>query len=190
MDTHQDAPAVEVLDSMPRYLLLVLACVIGALAVVIMGGPLPVSVMLGGFALWASSRVVHRPARIVLTEEGIVDRTFWYSPGFIPWGEIINIRPARWGRVDIDLRDKASFLERLPPIKKLRRYRWRLYGLGPAALNPLLLGISRRDLVETLQAGLDEYTLAEVRSHAEVARGADPMTSPLSTRRQPGAASP
>lgn len=136
----------------------------GALALASSGtglGPFGL-VLFGGYATWAVSRLLHRPVRLAVNAQGIVDRTFWFSPGLIPWSEIVDVRPGRFGFIDIELRDEAAFMERLPPLRRLARWKFALYGLGPAAMNPWPLPASRREIVEALESGLDAFILEDV----------------------------
>lgn len=114
------------------------------------------AVLYGG---WAGFRLI-APGRVRATEDGIVDETFWYSPGLIPWAHVTDVRPTRWGLVEIDLVDEDIFLEGLGPLVQVALFKQRLYGFGPALLVPWVLRGSRRTIVDGLQVGLDAYTHA------------------------------
>jgi len=113
----------------------------------------------GSYAVWALYRLLTRRARLTITAEGIVDRTFWFSPGLIPWSEVIDVRPAGIGMIDIDLKDEQVFMDRLSLLSSLARWKFPLLRLGPAAVNPWVLEASQGRIVEALQNGLDEYVL-------------------------------
>ncbi|MBT8487821.1 MAG: hypothetical protein KJO65_03230, partial [Gemmatimonadetes bacterium] len=115
---------------------------------------------------WAGYRVI-LPGRLCVTEAGIVDEMFWYSPGLIPWQDVTDVRPTRWGLVEIDLVDDDVFLQRLGPLSQMARFKQQLYGFGPALVVPWVLRGRRRTIVDRLQDGLDAYTriaLADARS--------------------------
>lgn len=111
------------------------------------------------YAGWAGMRLI-RPGKVSVTAAGIVDRTFWYSPGLIPWQEVTDVRAVRWGLIEIDLADEGAFLERLGPLAQMARFKQQLYGFGPALLVPWVLRGTRRSMVDRLQDGLDAFTLA------------------------------
>lgn len=129
----------------------VIAAAIAALGAVVLSS---LAVLYAG---WAGYRVI-RPGRLCVTEAGIVDETFWYSPGLIPWREVTDVRPTRWGLVEVDLVDESVFLERLGALSRMARFKQQLYGFGPALIVPWVLHGRRRTIVERLQDGLDAYT--------------------------------
>lgn len=109
---------------------------------------------------WAAYRMVAGSVRLRISEDGVEDRSFWYSAGFIPWSEILEVRSGPWGAVEIELRDEAAFWERLGPLRQLPRVKLRLfYGLGPAAIVPWGLAGSRSGIVEAMQEALDTHAL-------------------------------
>lgn len=111
------------------------------------------------YAGWSGFRLWIKPAWVRVTTEGIVDETFWYSPGLIRWSEIIDIRETRWGLIEIDLLDETAFWERLGPLRQLARIKYQLYGFGPASIVSWTLKGRRSDIVDRLQDGLDTFAL-------------------------------
>ena len=128
-------------------------------------GSLVLSSLAVMYAGWSGYRLI-APGRVRATAEGIVDETFWYSPGLIPWAQVTDVRPTRWGLVEIDLVDEDVFLEGLGPLARAALFKQQLYGYGPAVLVPWVLRGSRRMIVDGLQGGLDAYT------HAALTQGA------------------
>jgi hypothetical protein len=113
-----------------------------------------------GVTGWAGYRMVATPVRVRVSESGVEDHSFWYSPGLIRWSEIVEVREGPWGAIEVDLRDEASFWEKLGPLKAIPRVKMQLfYRLGPAAIIPWSLAGSRAEVVGALQDGLDTHTL-------------------------------
>ena len=130
------------------------------------------ALLLGSYSAWSFLRVVSWRVRVRVTEDGIVDETFgWYSPGLIRWEGIRDVRAGRWGGIEIELKDEKAFFYRLSPPAVLARAISRLFGLGPAVINPLYFKGSRRELLESLEAALDSYTLDAVRQSHTLASG-------------------
>ncbi len=121
-------------------------------------GSLVLATLAMAYTAWAGYRLI-APGRLRVTRDGILDETFWYSPGLIPWDEITDIRPTRFGLVEIDLVDETAYVDRLGPWAQLALIKQQLYGFGPALIVPWVLRGTRRDLVEGLQEGLDAHTL-------------------------------
>lgn len=119
-------------------------------------------------AIWSAQRLVSRPVRLRVTEEGVHDDTGWYSPGFIAWSEVANVRITNLGFIEIDLVDEDAFLSRLAPLSRIRRMQWRFFGFGPQLIAPWGLAASRSEIFEALEGGLDEYTLRAVRRDAQL----------------------
>ncbi len=129
-----------------------------ALATVPGWGPL-VAVVLGAHALWALRRLFDRRPRIQITSEGIVDRNFWYSPGLIRWEEIIDVYSKGLGLIEVELKDEIAFWDRLSPLRQIPRYKLQLLGFGPTLITPWGLELSGSEVLDMLQAGLDEHVL-------------------------------
>jgi len=117
------------------------------------------AVIFGAHAAGALKQLRRPGAALRITEDGLIDNSHWWFSGLIPWGEIIDIRAARWGMIEIELRDESAFWEQLTALQKLGRLKSQLYGFGPALIVPFLLQGSRSQLVDEMQAGLDQYTL-------------------------------
>ena len=135
----------------------------------------------GAHAVWALRRLFGRRVRLRITEEGIVDENFWYSPGLIKWDEVLDVRATRWGRIEIDLLDENAFLARLSGphqvgrIKQLARSARAIHtvllGFGPASIFSWGLEASRGEIIEALEAGMDSYALSVVRQGHALAPG-------------------
>jgi hypothetical protein len=130
------------------------------------------ALLLGSYSAWSFLRVVSWRVRVRVTEDGIVDETFgWYSPGLIRWEGIRDVRAGRWGGIEIELKDQKAFFYRLSPPAVLARALSMLFGLGPAVINPLYFKGSRRELLESLEAALDSYTLDTIRQSDTLGSG-------------------
>ena len=124
----------------------------------------PVGLLVSGtHTAYSLVRLLSRRTRLRITDEGIVDEIFWYSPGLIKWDEILDVRAARWGAIEVDLLYANAFLARLSDLAQLRRIKQRLMGFGPAVIFPWGLGGPRRELIEMLETGMDSYALSVVR---------------------------
>ena len=120
-------------------------------------------IIFGTHAVYAGARLLHRPVRLRITEEGIVDRIVWPSAGLIRWEEILELRPTRWGLIEIRLRDPDAFMEQRSTLFQLSRFKVLIRGWSPAVLFSLFLTGSRKHLLEQLESGLDAFTLTAVR---------------------------
>ncbi len=112
-----------------------------------------------------------RRVRLRIDEEGVVDRFVWFSPGLIPWRQIIEVRQTRWGLIQVDLRDNAAFYEQLSPLAELQVAKLRLWGLGPAVLRPWSLEASRSRLLQVIEDGMDAYALSELKREKALGPG-------------------
>ena len=122
-------------------------------------------------AAWAGLRLLRPKVRVQITEEGIVDENFWYSPGLIPWDNVLDIQKGPWATITVDLRDEAAFFDGLDPLQVIPRVKWRLLGFGPATISALILDASHDEVVDELQAGLDAYTLRSGASSPAIPEG-------------------
>ncbi len=173
MNESLDAPAVdqiEIRDS--RLFYAICSEVAGSLALLSAiswaWGPAGVAglVGLGVFganAAWALTRLFRRKARLRITEQGIIDEQFWYSPGLIKWDEILDVRESRWGYIEIDLADKQAYFRRLSGLAQTVRGYQRLWGFGPAAIHTWGLEASKGEIIEALETGMDSHALSMVR---------------------------
>lgn len=123
------------------------------------GWPVFLAIPFGVYAVWALRRLFDRRPRIQITPEGIVDRNFWYSPGLIRWEEIIDVYSKGLGLIEVELKDEIVFWERLSPLRQMARYKRQLFGFGPALITSWGLERSGPEVVDMLQAGLDEHVL-------------------------------
>jgi hypothetical protein len=128
-------------------------------------------------AAWALHRLFRRKARLRITEQGIIDEQFWYSPGLIKWDEILDVRPSRWGYIEIDLADKPAYFRRLSGLAQTVRAYMRLWGFGPAAISSWGLEASRGEIIEALETGMDSYALSMVRQADALESGGESATA-------------
>ena len=155
---------VDIHDSRPFYASWFVGMTALAFAVGTVPGLGPLLAMVFGIhAVWALSRLFARRPRIQITSEGIVDRNFWYSPGLIRWEEIIDVYSRGLGFIEVELKDETAFWERLSPLRQIARYKFQLFGYGPALITPWGLERSGSEVVDMLQAGLDEHVLQTAR---------------------------
>jgi hypothetical protein len=165
-----DPGEIEIYDSKAFYACWFVGTAFLAVASLALPGVGPVGlVVFGSHAVWAVTRLESPRPRIRVTPEGLIDENFWYSPGLIPWDEILDVRPTRWGLIEVDLRDEDAFWRRLPALSRLARSKMQLLGFGPAVITPWGLNRSRAEVVGLLASGLDEHLIAEVKDDA--ARG-------------------
>lgn len=157
VDRHEPFPTYEFRGSRLFFAFVLLAAGSVAAGVAALGSLVLASIGVA-YAGWAGYRLIS-PGRLCVTGDGIVDETFWYSPGLIPWPEVTDIRPTRWGLVEIDLVDDNVFLERLGPLSRVALFKQQLYGFGPALIVPWVLRGGRSTIVDRLQEGLDAHTL-------------------------------
>jgi hypothetical protein len=111
---------VEFRDSLPVYLVWLVAMVVLTTCAVAFWptwGPTPL-LAFGSAAVAAALRVLRRRVRLRIAEEGIIDHTGWYSPGLIPWEDVVDVRPGPWGYVQLDLTEASSFWERQTPLRQ------------------------------------------------------------------------
>ncbi len=120
--------------------------------------------LFGTRTIYTFVRLLGRRIRLRITEEGIVDQNFWYSPGLITWSEMLDVRATRWRTIEIDLVDEEAFLARLSVLARLYRIKLQLRGLGPTLIVPWGLECTRRELIEMLETGMDSYALSAVRA--------------------------
>ncbi|MCG6989136.1 MAG: hypothetical protein LJF06_13285 [Gemmatimonadetes bacterium] len=166
---------VEYRDSLPVYLVWLVAMVVLTVCAVAFWptwGPTPLLVF-GSAAVAAALRVLRRRVRLRITEEGIIDRTGWYSPGLIPWEDVVDVRPGPWGYVQLDLTEASSFWERQTPLRQLHMMSAQLWGLSPATISSLGLAASRRTILRAMEVGMDRHALASLRREAELPPGED-----------------
>lgn len=164
---------VEFRDSWPFYLIVMVVTV--ALTVCSVEywpawGPVPLFVF-GAAAVVAALRVFRRHVRLGVTEEGIIDRTRWYSPGLIPWKDIVDVRVGPWGLIQLDLAEGSSFWERQTPLHQLHMLRTQFWGLSPATISPMGLAAPRHAIVRAMEEGMDSYALVSLRRRVELPPG-------------------
>lgn len=167
---------VEYYDSRPIYLtwfnVCLLACVVLVLASLNGGGPFGMigALPFGLSALYSFPRLVSRRVRLAISEEGILEQNFWYSPGFLPWDQVLAVRRRMWGLIEVEIRDPDSLLGKQPLLRKLGMRWLRLRGYGLVVITPWGLEGEGSEIVGTLQDGLEEFNLAAVR-HAKALQG-------------------
>jgi hypothetical protein len=138
------------------------AAVMGGLTTALMTIPSGVfpATLTGLNMAWAVLRLLWRRPRLRVTDEGVVDENFWYSGGLLPWSSIRDIRPTRWGLIQVELFEEDTYFKCLHPLKALALLKMQLYGFPPVVLIPWGLEGSRRDVVAQLQDGLDQWAVA------------------------------
>ena len=164
---------VEFRDSWPFYLILLVATValtVCSVAYWPVWRPVPLF-FFGSAAVGATLRVLRRRVRLRINEEGILDRTHWYSPGLIPWQDIIDVRVGRWGTIEIDLAESSSFWERQTVLRQLHMMRAQVWGMGPAAVSPLGLSATRHTILQAMEERMSRHALASLRREAELLPG-------------------
>ncbi len=156
--------AIAIYDSRLFFGLYSAGMTIAAIPCALLSGFGPVlAIILGTHALWALRRVIDRRPRLRISAEGIRDENFWYSPGMIRWDEILDVRRTRFGLIEVELRDEGAFWNRLSPLRQLPRVKLALFGFGPALITPWGLRGTTREVVGTLQQGLEQHLLDSVR---------------------------
>lgn len=117
----------------------------------------------GAHAGWALFRLLRRRTRLRVTEDGIVDENFWYSPGLIRWEEIVDVQPTRWGLIDVKLLDEEGFWDRQSALAQVVRMKYLFFGFGAAAIVPWGLTGSRRSIVRAIHERFDAAAIAAMR---------------------------
>lgn len=171
-DSENAGVSVAIFDSRLTVLAWFLLCV-GLLlcSTLIWGWGVVGAVLFGTNAVFGGARLLGRPVRLQITDDGLLDQNFWPYAGFIPWDEILEFRPRRWGLIEIRLRDADSFLERHSPFFQLSRTKVLVRGLSPVVLWTPFLSGSKADLLVQLESGLDRFTLAGIRRDRMLERG-------------------
>ena len=161
---------------------------IAAIAGALLSGWGPVlPIIFGTHALWSLRRLFDRRPRLRVSAEGIRDENFWYSPGLIRWEEIRDVRRTRFGLIEIELRDEGAFLDRLSWLQQLPRLKFAMFGFGPALVTPWGFKGTTREVVTTLQQGLERYLLDSVRSeHSLLSPRATPAPGAQARPQRPG----
>jgi len=166
-----DLSVVEIGDSRTflfAHLLGSAALAIGSLALVSLAPALGVvgSIAFSLHTAWSARRLVAPKVRLRITEEGVLDDVHWYSPGFIPWEEIYNVRKTSYGLIELDLVDDDAFRERLSFFQRMVRLHWGFYGMGPEMVSSWPLASTKNEVFVALESGLEAFTLAAVRQGA------------------------
>lgn len=162
-DAGRDAIEVVRYDSRGFFAIYGSTCALLAAGFASLPWGMPLAVVMGANALWAVMRASYRKARIRIDEDGIVDENFWYSGGFIPWSAVRDVRPTRWGLIQIELFDENEYWDALHPMKAFALLKMQLYGFSPVVVTPWGLQGSRRALVAELQEGLDRWAVEAAR---------------------------
>lgn len=165
MPSQPEAPdRVEIHDSRSFHVAWFVGMTTLAIASAMVPGPgVIMAVIFGAHALYALRRLFYRRPRIQITSEGIVDRNFWYSPGLIRWEEIIDVYSKGFGLIEVELKDEVAFWNRLSPLRQIPRFKLQIFGFGPALITSWGLEHSGSEVVEMLQAGMDEHALHAAR---------------------------
>lgn len=120
----------------------------------------------------AVSRLMDTRPRLVISDDGIVDRTgFLGGELFIPWDQVRDVRPTRSGRIAVELRDPPVVEKQAGPYRRwaMRVSRWMRY--APVEIPAIALEASARNVAAMLSARLDQRQVESVReARREVGR--------------------
>jgi hypothetical protein len=136
-------------------------------------------VIAGGFlgtgALWSVGRLLSKRIRIAISRDGILEQNLWYSPGFIPWDQVLGFRERRMGSIEVEIRDHEEMIGQQPLLRRLQMKWLRFRGYGPVLIIPWGLEGGKTAVLEALQDGLDAYYLDKVRNEKAIGpRSSDP----------------
>ena len=164
MDELDPALPVEYGDS--RFFFGFAAALYGTLAVgaAMLPGGFIGTLILAPAAVWATHRLFSRDARLVITDEGIEDRTPMWGLGTISWSEIVDVRGRSWGHIEIELRDEQALWDRLGFVSRLACIKRQLYGIGLAAVSTWDLAPGKEELLAAVEARMDAYVLRSARA--------------------------
>jgi hypothetical protein len=152
-------------------LMIVLVCLALASGGSVVGGV--GALYFGARIVYLARRLIGKVPRVLLTEDGVIDRSFFYSVGLIPWEDIVEVRHKGMGMVNVTVRDPDKLLAPLG-VHQLFMIGWmQLWGFGPIAINSWTLDRTSRELVDLLDEGMDAYALRALRSDHELGSGAD-----------------
>ena len=104
-----------------------------------------------------------RPA-LQVTEEGILNRTYWNATTLVPWDEVVDVRRSRFSWItEIVLTDPGAFRSRqILPIRIMMRVT-SLFGIGSLPVYLPQVAASRQEVSRLLHHALDASQLAEIR---------------------------
>jgi len=103
-------------------------------------------------------------ARIAISRDGILEHNFWYSPGFIPWDQVLGFRERKMGSIEVEIRDHEELLRQQPLLRRLQMKWLRFRGYGLVLIIPWGLEGGKTEVLGALQDGLDAFNLDTVRS--------------------------
>ncbi|MBT8397721.1 MAG: hypothetical protein HKO65_05830 [Gemmatimonadetes bacterium] len=124
-------------------------------------------------AVYSLQRLIRRKVRIRISPKGILEKNFWYSPGFIPWDQVLGVRKSRFGMIEIEVKNPQALLEKQTPLAELVMRRNRFRGMGLVAVLPWGLEATRTELIDAFEHGLGQYALQEVRRGKALDQGSE-----------------
>lgn len=115
-----------------------------------------------GFALGSFhflKRAFDSRPRIVLTEDGIIDRTSFYGGELlIPWAQVRDVRASRlYGGLQVEVTDLNELMESAGPGRRMALNSWRLFGKRTVTLGTTLLGVGKGELRMRIKTARDHY---------------------------------
>lgn len=130
---------------------------------------IPGAVFFGAYSLWAWGRTLFPKVRVRVTKVGIIDETFWASPGLIEWSEVLDVRPSRWGQIHIEVRKESAVLQRMSRPARITATKLLLLGPGPTSIVCWALSSNRESILRALEDGMDEHALRTFHKEAAAA---------------------
>lgn len=106
-----------------------------------------------------------RPA-LKVSEEGILNRTYWNATTLVPWDEVVDIRRTRFSWIsEIVLADAEAFRSRqVLPIRIMMRVT-SLFGIGSLPVYLPQFAASRDEVSRRLSEALEARELAVIRDY-------------------------
>ncbi|NNF13219.1 MAG: hypothetical protein HKN72_08350 [Gemmatimonadetes bacterium] len=105
-------------------------------------------------------------AALTVTEEGILNRTYWNSTTLAPWDEVVRIRKTRMFFIaEIVLSDPEDFRSRqILPVRIMMRIT-SLFGIGSLPVYLPQLAASSDEVMRRLSDALDAKEFAAIHEH-------------------------
>jgi len=112
----------------------------------------------GSVLRFAWRKMVSDEPALVITDQGLDERSSIGSAGFIPWDDVAGIgREGIWpfGFIVLQMKEPGEFIRRLPLGLPFHAYANRLLGYGPVNIAPLTLDMPARELEQLLEKRRD-----------------------------------
>lgn len=128
-----------------------------------------------------------RSPPLELSEEGILNRTYWNATTLARWDEIVDIRKTRYSWIfEVALSDPDAFRKRQTlPIRLMMRMT-SLLGIGVLPLYMPQLATPRDEAVRQLSEALDARQLAAIRDQRRLEAGDGEQLPAVSPEDQTG----